>query len=164
MSPPELRREYLALLGKKKEEQVYQAFLEIHTRLIPREFVQNHGIGCSLAVRKLSFGLDYKSDFFYFSKSSDDWNAVFIELEKPSSKFFKNNSNKFHADFIAAIEQINQWRAWFERGNQEAFLASVRAIQVPHHMAQSNPILPTTSLSWFSVGAPNTAEMRYADR
>lgn len=135
----ELRAAYFDLLKDKEREQVYQSYLESNTRLIPREFVQNHGIGCSLVLRKLAFGPDYKSDFFYFSKSSDDWNAVFIELEKPQSQFFKKNTNKFHSDFVGALEQINQWRAWLDRGNQGAFLSSVSAIQVPHHMAQRNP-------------------------
>lgn len=139
MTAEELKKEYFELLEKEEQEQAYQAYLETHTRLIPREFVQNHGIGCSLVLRKLPFGPDYKSDFFYFSKSSDDWNAVFIELEKPQSRFFRKDSNDFHPEFRQALEQINQWRAWFGRGNQTAFLSSVRTIQVPHHMAIANP-------------------------
>ncbi|MGH1464115.1 MAG: Shedu immune nuclease family protein [Cognatishimia sp.] len=134
-----LREAYLDLIKKEEPEQVYQSYLEKNTRLIPREFVQNHGIGCSIVLRKLPFGPDYKSDFFYFSKSSDDWNAVFIEIEKPQSKFFRRNTNEFHRDFTNALGQINQWRAWFDRGNQNAFLSTVSAIQVPRHMAASNP-------------------------
>jgi hypothetical protein len=139
VTPEQLRTEYFELLDKVQSEQHYQTYLEEHTRLIPREFVQNHGIGCSLVLRKLPFGADYKSDFFYFAKSSDDWNAVFIELEKPQSNFFRKSSNDFHPDFNKALEQINQWRAWFSRGNQRSFLTGVRTIQVPHHMADSNP-------------------------
>lgn len=139
LTAEELRKEYLALLSKEEAEQIYQAYLEKNTRLIPREFVQNHGIGCSLVLRKLPFGPDYKSDLFYFSKSSDDWNAIFIELEKPQSRFFRKDSNEFHPEFTSALEQINQWRAWFGRGNQQAFLSSVYTIQVPHHMAKTNP-------------------------
>lgn len=139
MDANELRKHYLELLDLKRGEQVYQSFIEKNTRLIPREFVQNHGIGCSLVLRKLSFGADYKCDFFYFSKSSDDWNAVFVEIEKPQSRFFKGNSNEFHGDFSHALQQINQWRAWFAQGNQMTFLSSVRAIQVPTHMAVTNP-------------------------
>lgn len=139
MDQEKLREDYIRLLDRKEREQTYQDFLEKNTRLIPREFIQNHGIGCSIVLRKLSFGPDYKSDFFYFSKSSDDWNAVFIEIEKPQSQFFKGSSNEFHKDFTSALEQINQWRAWFDRGNQDAFLSSVRAIQVPRHMADMNP-------------------------
>lgn len=139
LSADELREKYFDLLASEQAEQVYQAYLEKNTRLIPREFVQNHGIGCSLVLRKLPFGPDYKSDFFYFSKSSDDWNAVFIEIEKPQSRFFRQGSNEFHPEFVHALEQINQWRAWFARGNQKAFLSTVFTIQVPHHMAAVNP-------------------------
>jgi hypothetical protein len=86
----------------------------------------------------LPFGADYKTDFFYFSKSSDDWNAVFIELEKPSSKFFKGSSNEFHSEFSRALQQINRWRAWFlSEQNKAAFLSTVSAIHVPEHMARN---------------------------
>lgn len=139
MDSVKLREVYMELLGREEPEQIYQSFLEENTRLIPREFVQNHGIGCSIVLRKLPFGPDYKSDFFYFSKSSDDWNAVFIEIEKPQSRFFKGNTNKFHGDFVSALAQISQWRAWFDRGNQDAFLSTVSAVQVPRHMASLNP-------------------------
>lgn len=133
------KQAYLDLLDGCHAEQKYQDFLENHTRFIPREFVQNHGVHFSLAVRKLGFGADYKSDFFYFSKSSDDWNAVFIEIEKPSSRFFKANSNEPHGDFTKAVNQIKQWKAWLSvSANSEAFLSSMKMVQVPSHMA-TNP-------------------------
>ena len=129
---------FMDLLQNGAEEQVYQAFIEANTKFIPREFVQNHGIAQGLVLRKLSFGADYKTDFFYFSKSTDDWNAVFIEIEKPTSRFFKRNSNNFHNDFLKALQQINQWKAWFlSDQNKGAFLASVSALQVPEHMARN---------------------------
>ena len=135
----EERKAFLALLDKKCDEQTYQSFMEEHTRFIPRSFKQNHGIHLSLVLRKLSFGADYKSDFFFFSKSTVNWNAVFIEIEKPSSRFFRRNTNQFHSDFLKALQQINQWKAWFlDDRNKASFLSTVRAIQVPHHMA-SNP-------------------------
>jgi len=132
------KAEFLKLLDEGHEEQVYQDFLERNTQFIPREFVQNHGISLGLVLRKLSFGSDYKTDFFYFSKSTDDWNAVFIELEKPTSQFFRGNTNEFHGDFLRAQQQINQWRAWFISDPSKAgFLASVSAVQVPEHMARN---------------------------
>lgn len=138
MDLDEERARYLALLDETREEQAYQAYLEKHTRFIPREFVQNHGIGLSLVLRKLPFGAYYKTDFFYFSKSTDDWNAVFIELETPSSRFFKGNTNEFHGDFVHALQQINQWKAWFlSDQNKAGFLSTVSAIQVPRHMAKN---------------------------
>lgn len=140
MTITEDKNDYFRLLDENPKEQRIQSFLENHTRFIPREFVQNHGIHLSLVLRKLAFGADYRTDFFYFSKSSDDWNAVFIELEKPSSKFFRKGSNKFHSDFTRALEQINQWRAWFRSDqNKETFLSMVSTIHVPAQMA-SNPV------------------------
>ena len=129
---------YLALLDGNHDEQTYQSFLERYTRFIPREFVQNHGIGLGLVLRQLALGGDYKTDFFYFSKSSDDWNAVFIEIEKPSSRFFKGSTTKLHADFLNALQQINTWKAWFlSDQNKAAFLSSMSMVQVPTHMARN---------------------------
>jgi hypothetical protein len=89
-------------------------------------------------LRKLPFGADYKTDFFFFSKSTDDWNAVFIEIEKPSSQFFRGNTNEFHPDFLKALQQVNQWKAWFlSDQNKGSFLSMVSAIQVPQHMARN---------------------------
>lgn len=138
-SAHDLRNEFLALLAKEEGEQTYQAFIEQNTRLVPREFVQNHGVHFSLALRKVPFGADLKSDLFYLSKSSDDWNAVFIELEKPQSKFFREGSNAFHPDFVQALQQINQWRAWFlVEGNQKAFLnGTINAIRHPVGMTRN---------------------------
>lgn len=136
-----LRSEFLKLLDKELPEQKYQRYLEYNTRLVPREFVQNHGIHFHLVLRKLSFGADYKSDFFYLSKSSDNWNCVFIEIERPDAKFFKANGNEFHPDFSAALQQINRWRAWFSIGmNKMSFGEStVGLIRVP---LGNNPIYP----------------------
>lgn len=106
---------FARLLDEEREEQAYQAYLEQNTRFIPREFVQNHGIGLSIILRTLSFGADYKTDFFYFSKSTDDWNAVFIELEKPWSRFFKGNTNEYHGDLRARCSRLISGRRGFSR-------------------------------------------------
>lgn len=107
-----LEREFLALLDQELPEQTYQGFMEENTRLVPREFVQNHGVHFNLVLRKLGFGADYYSDFVYLSKSSGDWNVVLVEIERPSSKFFQGTTNEFHKDFQKGLQQINRWRAW----------------------------------------------------
>jgi hypothetical protein len=113
----------MELLSETHPEQVYQEFIEKHTQLVPREFVQNHGVHFDLVFRKLHLASDYAPDFFYMSKSSADWNLVLIEIEKPQSRYFKKNSNDIHHDFLAALEQINRWKAWFETGgNFEGFI------------------------------------------
>ncbi len=118
-----LKERFLSLLDQQCSEQVYQDFIEKNTALVPREFVQNHGVVSDVVFRKLSLGNEYTTDFCYLSKSSADWNCVLIEIEKPQSRYFKNGSNKFHPDFQAALEQINNWRAWFlSPSNKDGFI------------------------------------------
>jgi hypothetical protein len=136
-----LKAEFLALIDENLPEQTYQRFIEDNTRLVPREFVQNHGIHFELVLRKLGFGADYHSDFVYLSKSSDDWNCVLIEIERPSLRFFKSGTNDFHPDFLKALQQINRWRAWFSNATNRASFAenTVGLIRVP---LSRNPIHP----------------------
>lgn len=123
-----LRAAFEALLQQDLPEQDYQRYIEEHTLLVPREFVQNHGVHFNLVFRKLPFGTNYKSDLFYLSKSSDDWNCVFVELERPQAKFFKPKSNDFTPEFLAGLNQIDSWRAWFlNPANRQYFLESTLA-------------------------------------
>ncbi|GAA4133942.1 Shedu anti-phage system protein SduA domain-containing protein [Aminobacter aganoensis] len=138
----ELMTRYLALLDEGYNEQVYQSFIETNTQLVPRDFVQNHGVHLYLVLRKLGFGADFKSDFFFLSKSSDDWNAVFIEIEEPTSRFFKDGGHDYHPDFVHALQQISSWRAWLSiEGNLQAFVNQLITIRVPATM-QRNPTYP----------------------
>jgi hypothetical protein len=123
--PETLRAAFEALLQQDLPEQDYQQFIEQHTELVPREFVQNHGVHFNLVFRKLPFGTNYKSDLFYMSKSSDDWNCVFVELERPQARFFKPKSKDFTPEFMAGVNQIDSWRAWFLNPvNRQYFLDS----------------------------------------
>jgi hypothetical protein len=140
-SASQLQMKFIALLDEEHQEKVYQNYIERNTRLVPREFIQNHGIHFKLVLRKLSFGADYKSDFAYLSKSSNDWNCVFIEIERPGAKFFKSETNEFHPKFNRAVNQINTWKAWFlEESNKSHFVSStIGLIRVP---LAKNPIYP----------------------
>jgi hypothetical protein len=123
---PLVVEEFKRLIDSKEPEQRYQEFLEAHTEFLPREFEQNHGIHLDLVMRKLGLGGDYATDFFYLSKSSEDWHCVLIEIEKPWSRYFKDNSNDLHQDFSAALQQIDKWRAWLgDRANAQHFTDTV---------------------------------------
>jgi Domain of unknown function (DUF4263) len=132
-SPSQLKEEFVGLLAECHAEQTYQDFIERNTRLVPREFVQNHGIHFNLVLRKLAFGADYIMDFGYLSKSSDDWNCVLVELEKPGSQFFKKGSNNFHPNFVDALQQVNKWKAWFlNSNNKDGFInGTLGLVRVP---------------------------------
>lgn len=134
-----LREDFLKLLDEEHGEQVYQEFLEKNSALIPREFIQNHGLHFDLVMRKMSLAKDYTPDFFYMSKSSADWNLVLVEIEKPQSKYFKNAKNDLHGDFLAGLDQIARWRAWFDNSsNKEAFInGTIDPIRVPSSMRRN---------------------------
>lgn len=84
-------------------------------------FRLNHGVHLSLVFSKLPISTSYESDFCFISKSSAEWNIVFIELEKPSSKFFNKNGTMAH-DFNTGYSQIKNWQTHFSRlENQLAF-------------------------------------------
>lgn len=132
-------KEFAELLDRDEVEQKYQEALEATPRLIPQEFVQNHGIHFSLVFRKLRLAENYTTDFFYLSKSSGDWNAVFIELEKPSTRYFKDGSDEFHPDFLAGLHQIDRWRAWLDTpGNKDhLFNETLEPIWQPQAMRRN---------------------------
>ena len=127
------------LLDETHPEQVYQRYREDLTVLVPRGFVQNHGIHFDLVFRKISLAKDYAPDFFYLSKSSADWNLVFVEIEKPYSRYFKDNSNDLHQDFLAGLDQIARWRAWLDNpANASGFIdGTIAPVRVPESMRRN---------------------------
>lgn len=134
-----LKAEFLKLLDEEHNEQFYQDYLAHNSFLVPWEFIQNHGIHLNLCIRKLALSNDYTTDFFYLSKSSGDWNCVLIEIEKPSSKYFKDGTSEFHSDFTTAVNQINNWRAWFSKPvNFNHFIDNtLKMIRVPSYLADT---------------------------
>lgn len=120
---------FYELIERNESEQKYQEFLEKYTKFIPRQFVQHHGIHLKLALSKTSLGGELNCDFLYLSKTSKDWNCVFIEIEKPYSKYFKDGADEFHSDFQQGLNQINKWRSWLsQNGNRDGFLNSINYI------------------------------------
>lgn len=121
-----------------EKEQRYQKYLETHTNFIPREFIQNHGLHLNLVLRKLPIPGGRISDFFYLSKSSADWNAILVEIEKPHSRYFKNGETTFHSDFLRAMEQVSSWRAVLaDQGHRESLRGTIEPLLRPHDMARN---------------------------
>lgn len=121
---------------KTKKEQAYQAFIENNPELVPRTFIQNHGVHMGLVFRKFPLGTTYKSDFMFLSKSSSDWRAVHIEIEDPNKPIF-TKSGAFTAEFNAAVQQVQSWIGWFSHNcNQQTFENDITAVKQPFN---SNP-------------------------
>ncbi len=134
-----IKNKFIRMLEEDLPEQAYQNYIEENTSLIPREFIQNHGIHFDMVFRKISLAKDYAPDFFYLSKSSADWNLVFVEIEKPRSRYFKDNSTDLHPEFLAGLDQIARWRAWFDnQANLIGFIDStIASVRVPEIMRRN---------------------------
>lgn len=133
-----LKDSFINLLDEGKNEETYQQFLEQHTQLIPTgAFELNHGVHMSLVFSKMPIGNTYKSDFFLISKSSAEWNLIFIELEKPNSNLF-TKEGRYAQDLNAGIKQINDWKDYFYKAeNQLAF----REHPVIRKLLSFNPVM-----------------------
>lgn len=109
-----LEKIFKDLLDNKEKEEVYQKFLEENPKLIPTQrFELNHFVHNNIIITKMPLLKDYKCDFFYLSKSSARWNVVFIELEKPSAKFFTKKGNPTQ-EFNRGLSQIKDWQTYFK--------------------------------------------------
>lgn len=125
----ELTKEFINLLDKCEKEEVYQEFLEKHTELLPTEtFKLNHGIHLSLVFSKLPIGNSYISDFCFISKSSAEWNIVFIELEKPNARFFNKDGTQ-SIDFNKGYSQILDWKRYFSSAENQLAFKQIPAIK-----------------------------------
>ncbi len=134
----DLENEFRELLDKNEKEEVYQKFLEKHTELIPTNtFLLNHGVHFSLIFSKMPIGSQFISDFFLISKSSAEWNYIFIELEKPSAKLFTKSGGRSQ-DLARGIKQIEDWNSYFlTSANKEAF----KNQPIIHKITSFNPTL-----------------------
>ncbi len=100
-------------------EKDIQQFLEKNPCLLPfNEMPLNHGNGRALSSAVVTQpklpGLKTKvPDFLYFTGSSAEITAVFIEIESPEKKWFTTGGQPT-AELTQAANQITSWKTWFE--------------------------------------------------
>lgn len=120
---------WFELLATDPEERSVQEFLELHPAMIPGGSGDvgpggHHGSEMGLVFREpelKGIGRDYGPDFMWITRSSGLVTPVLIEIEKPSKRWFNKNGRP-SADLTAALDQLNDWRSWFNRdGNTAAF-------------------------------------------
>lgn len=119
-----------------KTENHIQEFLEIHSELIPDNFLLNHGLHFSMAISKLAFG-DYVCDLCTISKSTVEWNINLIELEKPVKIYNKLNPDVSpNTAFNKGLNQIQNWRTAIGR-NRSILENVIRPFLKPEPMADN---------------------------
>ncbi|MGO3209413.1 MAG: Shedu anti-phage system protein SduA domain-containing protein [Brachybacterium sp.] len=122
------RRAWEQIKQSDTEDEVQQ-FLERHVALLPGAWGDigpggHHGPTYSGVFRQPPLqGLDAKRvpDFMWITRSTIDITPICIEIERPTKRWFTLDGTPT-APLNQALDQLNQWRAWFsEPLNQQFF-------------------------------------------
>lgn len=116
---------WYALLSEEPEEDKVQEFLEQHPAMIPGGSGDigpggHHGSDVGVVFTKPNLngsGSNFAPDFLWVTRSSGLITPILIEIEKPSKRWFNPSNRRPTAEFTAAHDQLNEWRAWFKEGN-----------------------------------------------
>lgn len=126
--------EWYGLLARDPEEVEVQQFLELHPAMVPGGCGEigpggHHGAHLSALFRQPALrgmGPGYIPDLMWITHSTSLITPILIEIEKPSKRWFRVDGRPT-ADFTAAHDQLNEWRAWFEAdGNAAGFRDAFR--------------------------------------
>ena len=119
--------DWYRLLGRNPEEPEVQAFLELHPSMVPGGSGDigpggHHGSQFGAVFREPMLrgaGRNREPDFMWVTRSTALITPILIEIEKPSKRWFKTNGRPT-ADFRDALDQLSDWRSWFEEDENRA--------------------------------------------
>lgn len=137
---PAIARRFRDLLdARPADENAIQEFLETHTAFFETPSLRHHGLNLNCVISKLHVG-PWKTDLAYLSKSSNGWNLVLVELERPDKKLFRASSDYLapSAELTTALAQVDTWRDEWER-NRDGVLDRLRPLLVPPKLGR-NPV------------------------
>lgn len=128
-----VEKEWSQLLATDPYEKEVQMFLEKHPVLVPGAFgvlglSSGHAPfpGALISQPKLYGYQGRVPDFLWISKNSTHLHPIFIEIERPSKRVFKDNGDPTW-QFTQARHQLAQWRQWIKvPNNQDAFFNAYR--------------------------------------
>lgn len=119
------------------DEQSYQVLLERHPSLVPAAHpaidAGHHGLFPGAVITKAPLtGLVAKiPDFAAISFDSGTTYVALVEIESPC-KSWSTGKGKPREELVQAIQQLRDWRIWFDTpGNQARFLDEYR---IPSHL------------------------------
>lgn len=123
-----IEKEYKELLkDKSNDERAFQNFFEKNPCMLPGAFgffgESGHApINNALITQPKLIGIKTKiPDFLWIACDSSTVYPIFVEIEKPSKKWFVNSGNP-SADFTQAQTQLTDWKVWFSNPtNQSLF-------------------------------------------
>lgn len=123
-----LRFEWSSLLESAGDEKVVQHFLERNPCLLPGGLPVvgqgHHGAWYDAVITQpalVSARANRVPDFLWLTRDTATNYVVCIEIERPNRDWFTLDGQPTAA-LTHALDQINEWRAWFHtKGNEEQF-------------------------------------------
>lgn len=118
-----IKKEWQFLLDNQSQfkEKDFQVFLERNPSFLPLPFLEGaHGLfPTAIISQPVLPGLQSKiPDFALLSRDSASFYANFIEIEDPN-KPWATKSGQQSAQLTQAINQIKDWKIWFQDGNNK---------------------------------------------
>lgn len=102
------------LNGPERSESAYQSFFELHPYLLSHLCSGIGGGGviynCLISQPRLDDIYPRVPDYVWLTLDSKYFRPIFIEIEKPGKKYFKQNG-EFTAEFLQAFGQLCCWKS-----------------------------------------------------
>lgn len=115
---------WLATLDGATDERQVHRFLEQNPVLLPRPLdvgAGHQGPAGGILFTEIALqgiGKNRRPDFMWISTTSTTVTPVFIEIEMPNRPYF-NAKQDFTQPFLHACDQLDQWRDWWNKGENQ---------------------------------------------
>ncbi|MFD8932769.1 MULTISPECIES: Shedu anti-phage system protein SduA domain-containing protein [Streptomyces] len=147
------------LLESNPNERQMQEFLEFHPCLLPGATDSigqggHHGASFSAVIRQPPLqGLGPKRvpDFMWVRRDTGAIRPICIEIESPGKSWF-NKDRTPTASLTQAIDQLTEWKVWFNSPENRLIFAKTYAPSYPHRPIEPQFVLVFGRNSEFKAG------------
>lgn len=98
-----LERDYKHVLSRSTREEDLQRYFVLHPFLLARE---------GRLLPKVKLGSEMVTDFIVENPLAPRYSHLFVELEEPKKRLFREAGTQPTADLVHAMNQTDSWRAW----------------------------------------------------
>ncbi|MFJ8637630.1 Shedu anti-phage system protein SduA domain-containing protein [Streptomyces sp. NPDC093610] len=156
----QLLPKWKTLLGSNPHERQMQEFLELHPCLLPGATDSigqggHHGPSFEAVIRQPPLqGLGPKRipDFMWVRRDTGAIRPICIEIESPGKSWF-NKDRTPTAELTQAIDQLTEWKVWFNSPENRLIFAKAYAHRYPHRPVEPQFVLIFGRNSEFKAGS-----------
>jgi hypothetical protein len=134
---------WLDALQEAGDEKSFQGFLERHPSFLPGS-VDNvgpgghHGAWWDAVISQPSLvglGPKRQPDFMWIRRDTEATRPILIEIERPTKRWFTQTTLQPTSQLTQALDQLDEWRDWFNRDDNVAIFKKTYVPQRFSHRA-----------------------------